>query len=497
MANRVNVGKNVFYTSFHRLFPAIITFLFWFLTARIAGPEVIGIASTITSIVIVISGFLMLDVYLGMKRHLGIAYSNQDLKQFRLVLVSSTLFVTLSSLVTLVLISIPDFRLMEIMGISREYVWVMVLIIPAYSFNTLFAEALITMLKSKSLINPMLIGTIVRFPVFLFFVFVLNYPSIGAVMAYFSLFFISTFFYGYELHTQLKQQSIHFRQIFKTTREILSGGLASWIPHIINVLGSQLSLITVFTIVGASEAGKFYLPMSIFTLTLFVVSGITRVIHPLLSGMDSKIKQTNLLTHANKMAFILTMPLAVSFFLYSENFLEIIGSEYTSGAVALVILMIGVPIAIITEMYYYYVYADGNKKMLLFLGLSGNLPRLFLYFILVPILGLNGSAIAYVIGTLCQLIATAICTKSYSWKVNYKQSAILSLIPLGIGTILLISDINFIAATIIIYLISFLVYIRMHYLTEKEFHLIIYSLLAEKHANKIYHPLNKIFRKIQ
>jgi O-antigen/teichoic acid export membrane protein len=497
MPNNFNVGKNVWYTSFHRLFPALVTFLFWFLTARIAGPEVIGIGSTITSIVIVVSGFLMLDVYLGMKRHLGIAFANNDFIQFKQVLYSSMFFVTSSIIITLILLSIPDFRIMELLGIDREYVWILVLIIPAYSFNTLFAEALITMLKSKSLIKPMLIGTIVRFPILLAFIYMLNFPSIGTILAYFSLFFISTTFYGFELYRYLKHYSIDIKKTIMLVKDVVSTGLASWVPHIINILGSQLSLITVFTISGAEEAGKFYLPMSIFTFTLFVVSGITRVIHPLLSGMESKIQQNNLVAYSTKMAFMLTMPLAAAFLLFPANFLEIIGTDYISGSIALSIFMAGVPVAIITEIFYYYVYANGNKRMLLYLGLAGNLPRLFLYFFLVPWLGLNGSAIAYVIGSICQFISTIRLSKSYSVKMNFKEGMIMSLIPITIGTILLIFEINFIISTFVIFLVSLLVYIKLHYFTEKELQMIIYSILSEKQADRVYKYVIRIFRKLQ
>jgi O-antigen/teichoic acid export membrane protein len=467
------------------------------LTARIVGPETIGIASTVTSIVMVVSGFLMLDVYLGMKRQLGIAFAENNLTQFKLILSSATIFVTLSLFVTLVVIMIPNFQITEILGIERDFVWVLALIIPAYTFNTLFAEALITLLKSKSLIGPMLIGTITRFPVFFIFIFILNYPSVGTILSYFSLFFVSTLFYAIELYRHVKQSPVHLKQTFKTGKEIVLSGLASWIPHIINVLGSQLSLITVFTIAGASEAGKFYLPMSIFTLTLFIVSGITRVIHPLLSGMQSKVEQNNLISYSTKMAFLLTMPLTAVFLLYAGRFLEIIGPDYVSGSEALSILMLGVPFAIITEMYYYYVYANGNRAMLIYLGLAGNFPRLFLYFILVPWWGLNGSAIAYVAGTVCQLIMTIMLSKSYPWKISYKDGMIMSIIPIAIGTVFVITEINFILSIISVFLFSLLVFIKLHYFTEKELHLTIYSILSQKHADKIYNYIVKIFRRIQ
>lgn len=61
--------------------------------------------------------------------------------------------------------------------------------------------------------------------------------------------------------------------VIRNIKKIVTAGLASWIPHVINVLGSQLAIVSVFSLQGASEAGKFYIPMAIFTFALFLVGG--------------------------------------------------------------------------------------------------------------------------------------------------------------------------------------------------------------------------------
>jgi hypothetical protein len=120
-----------------------------------------------------------------------------------------------------------------------------------------------------------------------------------------------------------------------------------------------------------------------------------------------------------------------------------------------------------------------------------------LYFLLVPWLGINGSAVAYVIGTICQLGLTVLLSGTSSLKMNYKEGIILSIIPFAIGAIALIFDLNFILSLFIIYLASLVAYVRLHYFTEKELHLIVYSTLSQKYADKFYNVLYKVFKRIQ
>ena len=65
-------------------------------------------------------------------------------------------------------------------------------------------------------------------------------------------------------------------------------------------------------------------------------------------------------------------------------------NSFTAGS-TLTILMLALPISIISEIVFYFAYGRGDKKAVLYLGLAGNMPRVILYFVLVPTLGADGS----------------------------------------------------------------------------------------------------------
>jgi O-antigen/teichoic acid export membrane protein len=190
------------------------------------------------------------------------------------------------------------------------------------------------------------------------------------------------------------------------------------------------------------------------------------------------------------------MPVSVGFLLFPGDFLGIIGNEYPSASTALAIFMISLPFSILTEIIYYYAYAKGDNRSLLLLGLSGNLPRVFLYFLLVPVLGLNGSAIAYAIGTGIQMIFSVKLAKSYSMKLEPKFYIIVSLIPIIIGIPFVILDLNFIGSIIAILLITMVLYIKLSYIKKKEIHLVIYSIFSKNQADRLYHLINRIYDRI-
>src|SRR5205823_6232010 len=104
--------------------PSIFTYLFWFVTAKIIGAETVGIASAISSLVIIISTIDGLDMSLGMKRSLGLAISSGDIGRFKQILVSTVVFVSIIAAISAVLIVIPNLQILEILKIDRQYVWI-------------------------------------------------------------------------------------------------------------------------------------------------------------------------------------------------------------------------------------------------------------------------------------------------------------------------------------------------------------------------------------
>ena len=219
-----------------------------------------------------------MNTHLGMKRYLGMAKSSGNLEKFRQTVILTIGFVSLTILISALLVALPNLQLLEIVGIDRQYVWIVIALIPAMAFNNILPEVLIAAHQSRNLATALLIGSILRFPVLFGTLYVLNTPpTIGTTIAYSSALFITPILCSVYLSKVLPWRMLAINNVKNSLRNILGASLASWVPSIVSVLGSQLGILTVYSVEGAAEAGKFYLPLTIFTITLFIVNGINRV----------------------------------------------------------------------------------------------------------------------------------------------------------------------------------------------------------------------------
>ena len=492
-----SINRNILYTSISNLITPAFTFLFWLVTAKVSGPDTIGIAATIASITLIISTFVVLDTRLGMKRYMGIAISIGDTGKFKQILVSTVIFVSITITISAVIIAIPNFRMMDLIGIDRQYVWLVIAIIPATAFNSIFSEALVAAQQSKKLVLPLVIGSALRFPLLFGIIYVSNTSALGVIISYSAFLFISTAFYSVYLAKLVRKSQVRSLGNFVSNlRQVLSAGLASWIPHILSVLGSQLAIVSVFSLQGAAETGKFYLPMAIFSFTQFVVAGINRVSHPLIAGMSSTEEQTSFVSYNIKLAFIFTMPITIFLLFYGGDLLGILGKDYASAQSTLAIFMLGMPLTIVTEIIYYFIYGIGNIRTLLYLGLAGNIPRIVLYFIAIPLFGLDGAAYSYLVGSLAQSVLSIEVAKRQSLPIPYKSCIILTAVPLLMGVFIWISHIHPILSALIILFGSPLIYIRLGLFTDPEIRSLLYTSLPKTIAEKIYPLLSRIIQKI-
>jgi O-antigen/teichoic acid export membrane protein len=477
--------------------PSIFTFVFWLLTARLAGAEAIGLVSAAASFVIIIVTIDILNMSLGMKRHLGIAVSIGDYGNFKQILASTTLFVGIMVIISTVILALPNLQVLEILNIDRQYIWIIIPMIAALALQQVFSEALIAALQSKKLVIPLLVGLLCRFPLLFGVIYFFNAPSMGTLLSYSSFLFISTAWYSvYLIKILRKTPSRATENILHNIKHILTAGLASWVPHIISVLGSQLAIITVFSLEGSIEGGKFYLPMAIYTVTLFIVIGINRVSHPLVAGMSTKNQQTAYLSYSMKIAFMFTMPIAASLLFFPEKFLSLVGREFGSAGDTLAIFMLSVPFSIISEMVFYFIYGRGDNRTVLYLGLAGNIPKIILYFLIVPVFGANGAALAYLIGSLAALVFSLKVIKVHSLVVHYTNCMILTGIPLAIGIVTWLLDIQFLLSSAIILFGSLLAYVKIRLFTDADLQNILYAGLPRNTAEKIYPTLSKIIDRI-
>jgi O-antigen/teichoic acid export membrane protein len=127
----------------------------------------------------------------------------------------------------------------------------------------------------------------------------------------------------------------------------------------------------------------------------------------------------------------------------------------------------------------------------------GNIPRIIFYFILSPILGINGAAVSFLIGSATGLLASIKIRNTYKIPLEFRKYVTLTGIPIILGVSLWILNVNYLISTIIIIIGSFLGYIRLHLFTTNELHEIVYAIMPGNLAQRTYSIIEKIIKKIQ
>ena len=156
---------------------------------------------------------------------------------------------------------------------------------------------------------------------------------------------------------------------------------------------------------NSSDVAYFSVAQRISMLTSFVLVAITMVAAPRFAasaklGKTEELRNTSLF--CSRVMILMATPVVVFIFFFAEFLMEIFGEEYVQAASLLKILIIGQFINVITGSVGYLLNMTGHEKdMRNVVFLSGPLA-LVLCFVLTPLFGSTGSAIAVAIAVASQ-----------------------------------------------------------------------------------------------
>jgi O-antigen/teichoic acid export membrane protein len=224
----------------------------------------------------------------------------------------------------------------------------------------------------------------------------------------------------------------------------------------------------VFGSQGSNQAGVYF-------IALTIVNGITGVMYslftiglPALSGMQDGRKRFT--WHTIRLSVLLSLPFSSSLIFYSKEIMQLIGQDYSQGALSLQILLLSMlPTAILTGVNA-LAYSYGNYRQVLMIGLATSIPRTMLYFVLVPISSSTGAAISYTIGAVVGFILSVIIAKkSIGMLIFWKDLVLTLVIPTVIAFIFgNIFHINYVMGIIGTVVISYLVLLLLRVLRRSD-----------------------------
>jgi len=456
-----SIGKNIISIYIANFGSALFTFLFWVISSNLTDSRVIGTVSAISAFAMILGVMSNFDIGVGMKRFLGKAIAGNELDRFKNIVSVSTSFTLVTSAGILLIAFNPFFNFLEYVGISQEFIPIIAIIVIGNNLQHIFIGALVSAKKSSRLILPSMIASFSRFPALFLFFYFIGETEVEIAWSYSILYLVSSIFLLFVTLRYLKSiKGSYFAKSNQYMRLVLRGSFPRWIPQVIVLLGTQLGTLVIFSVSGAAEAGLFYIPFAIMNVLFLASHAINQVIHPIFSGLEDIKIQKQYLFKTLKTAFFATMPFAAIMFFYAPSILSIFGKEFSQADETFSILLLGFPGALIADSVYFLLYARGNYRDVLSLGLIANVPRIMLYFILVPMYGGPGGAIAYVIGVYLQLILTIIIIERLKIRLPYIKLICISIIPFVIGYLVGFIEVEVFGALILLFA-SLLIFLKV------------------------------------
>jgi len=476
------IKNNIISVYFSSLIPAILTFVFWVLVSNLTNSEIVGIIAGIASFSMILGVLSNFDIGIGMKRFLSKAVAENNLKYFKNIVSIASVFLFATSIIIIIIAVNPVFDFFELSGIEKQFIPIVITIVIGNGLQHIFRQTLISKLESQKILFPAIIASIARFPLF-FALFAVVDDNILSVTTSYSIFYViivSILFY-IVIRDLKKIEGPFFNNSQKNLSTIIRGSIPRWIPQVIAVLGTQVGILAVFTIKGASDAGLYYIPFAIYNILFLVSAAVTQISHTIFSRTEDHETQLLFLRKSLKLAFFGTLPLVAMLMFYAEGFLSTFGKEFEISGNTLSIFLISFPFGIIADSAFYLFFGRGKYKKILFLGLAGNIPRIILYYILIPELGIEGGAIAFVVGTLCQFILSIIYLEKEKYRIQYSALFITSIIPISIGFVLEQIGIGIIGSILII-VISFIAFLKLKIVNEEDTLEILKTIMGDEKA---------------
>jgi len=462
-------------------------YILWFFLSSLTTPDVIGVASTIISLSVIFSQITDLAIPTGSTRFLGKTFSEGKKEETQVLVQSSLLIVCSSIIVCSVLILI--FKQWLAPGIGFDLTVILILLVGTSVIVNILRSILIASLKTKPLPKIMVTTSIVRIVLALVLV-LLGTAAAGIIIGYLIGFALAAILLSFTLVRSLMPlKKEPTTQIFHACKSILTASVPSWIPRVLAVVGAHLGTVVVFGTYGASQAGSYFIAMAIFYAIDAIKNSLFSVGFPVLSAMDDKRKR--LVWRIIKMSLVVSLPISFAAILYSNEVLGLIGPNYVQASIPLKIILLSLfPLTLLVGIST-LVYSYGNYWQVLSIGLALNVPRVLLYFVLVPLHGSVGAALAFTTGSIIGFIVSIVVAKKIRMIILWKELALIFVIPAAIAFTLDYFHITYIIGIPLILLLSVLLMLASRVLSRPEV-----QESLEILPNRIGKPLIKILNKL-
>lgn len=437
----------------------VSSYVFWLVMSKITSSSVIGTSSAMISFASIVTALATMGVPTSVQRFLGKSMIEKSEEYTSTYIKAAFIVVVFSTLICSTSIYMSKDWIYTVFKINFDLIIVSILLIASSVIRYLFRYIIIASLSTEVLVLTSILPTILRFAVAIILIF-LGTGAYGLTIGYTMFPLIGTMTLIPSILKYLRPSSSYKIEIslLKAIKNILIAGMANWIPNVLGTLGSQLGTIVVLGSQGASQAGVYFIALSIFTAISTGMSVIFSITYPVTSGMkDGRKRFTNRVIN---LSLYISLPISSALVFYSKEIMSLFGPQYIHGAASLEILMLSMlPTAVMSGIST-LCYSYRNYKQVLIIGLATSIPRMFFYFVLVPLYPESGAALSNTAGAVLGFAASVLIAKQIQMPIAWRDITLIFGIPTAVGFLIGLSGLWYIIGILLILICSYILYLK-------------------------------------
>jgi len=494
-SNKQAIGRGAAYIYIQFFVSSISGYIFWLIITQLTSSAIVGTLSAIIAITEILVSFAIIGIPDSVQRFLGKSFYEKNAESAKTYLAASFILVSLGILGTCLFIII-DNAVLKLTEIDYNLKLVIIAIVTSSAVNLLLTSIIISSLKTKVLPTVNIIASSSKIILSIFLILLgggvvgisLSYLFVGNALSAILLAVYSIRLFRSVSKADSARSEVGLRH---ASKDLLVGGVASWIPMLITNVGIQLGTIVLYGAKGSEDTAIYFISLTIVNALLVGTVSLTAIGLPILSSIRDGRKRFAWQTI--RWGYLISVPLASSIFFYSREILNLLGQNYAEGETSLQILLLSLPPTIILSGISNLVYSYGNYKQSLAIDFFMGLPRTLLYFVLVPIYGSIGASMSFTVGSLAGLIVSIIVTRKIGMLIFWKDLVLVFFIPMLIGFILHSIEINYVIGIFATIIVSYVSLYKLNAITKSDV-MDIVDILPDSLSNQISNFLRKVKR---
>jgi O-antigen/teichoic acid export membrane protein len=398
--------RNSIYLILSTAIQAFFGFFFWIIAARLYSPEQVGIATTLISVMTLISGFSTLGLNVGLVRFLPKSKEkNEKINSSFFITTLASVLISIGFLIGLKTFS-PKLLFLKT---NLFYMTSFILFVATLSVNTLVESIFVAYRSAKFTLlkNTVLSIVKVALPVFMVIFSAYGiYASVGIANIVAFLLSVGVLIYNFKYQPKVSLN-------IPVVQKIGSYSFANYVAAFIGGLPQMVLPLIITNKLGAKESAYFYISIMIANFLFIIPQAITQSLFAEGSNSEDLIKEH--IKKSIKITTIMLLPIIMIFFLGGNYILLAFGKNYSYEAVKLLEIFCVSSVFISVSLIISTILKVMNKnKEQIVINLLGFLLIISLSYIFIH-KGLTGIGISWLIGQAITSIIYLLYFLNYVW----------------------------------------------------------------------------------